>query len=258
VTRGRQRATTWQWAGLGAGLVAGAIATASGGLGRGVLLAAPLFGLLVLLGVLAGQLAGPARTGPVRAAQLKVRRVRDYLPRALAAAVAAGTVLLSALLAFTTAMGSADDAGRAGRQLVRRCTATQSEGHSPWAGSFYSLPLAVLLLAGLGAGLLTLNRVVRRGRPGDPLAPVIAADDAERRNAARAVIGAAGILVTIPLITLSLSAAGGLLAISCRPTWWTLLAWSLLIMAPPGFALLIASSLAVLPRHLRSAIVARP
>jgi hypothetical protein len=258
VTRSRRRATTWPWAGLGAGLVAGALATASGGLGRGVLLAAPLFGLFVLLGVLAGQLAGTVRRGPVRVAQLRVRRARTYLHRPLAAAVASATVLLGLLLVFTTVMGSADDVGRAGRMLTHQCSATQSEGHGPWAGSYYSLPLALLVLAGLGAGLLTLRRVVHRPRPGDPVAGVITADDADRRNAARAVTGAVGILVTIPLIATCLSAAGGLLAISCRPTWWTFLAWSLLALAPVWFALLVACSFAVLPRPFRSAIAARP
>jgi hypothetical protein len=245
-----RQAAIWRWSGIaGGGLVAG-MAALWGALGRGLLLAAPLFGVFVLAGVLAGELGVRAPAGQTRRASVAVRRAGDYLPRGLACCVAAAAGVLGGLLCLTTAMGSADGLG-SGRVLVRHCGAGLTLAHGPWAGSFYSIPLAIVIAAGLTAAVAAVRLIARRPRPGDPAAPA-AADDLLRRRAARTVTGACGALVTIPLIGLSLVTAGGLLGISCRPGWWTAAAWALLTLIPASMALLAWSGLAVLAPHRRS------
>jgi hypothetical protein len=241
----RRRTTMLRWSGVGAGVTAAVGAAFAGALGRGLILAAPLFGLFVVAGVLAGELSVRAPVGKTRRAAVAARRVTDYLPRGLACAVACAVVMLVALLCVTTAMGSADVMGRAGRVLVRQCNAALMEGHGPWAGSFYSIPLGVVILVGLTAAAIALLQVVRRPRPGDP-ADLRAVDDQLRRRAARAITGACGVLVTVPLIGVSLVTAEGFVAIACRPTWWTGAAWTLLALVPGWIAVLAWSGLAVL------------
>jgi hypothetical protein len=98
-------------AGVVVGIVVGLVAAYQGGLGRGLLLAAPLCALCVLAGVLVGELRVSAPAGPVRQAALEVRRIRDYVPRALGSAVIAAVALLAVILVLTTAAGSPDDMG---------------------------------------------------------------------------------------------------------------------------------------------------
>jgi hypothetical protein len=213
--------------GVGVGLVVGVLTAYQGGLGRGLLLAAPLFALCVLAGVLVGELRVSAPGGPVRQAALEVRRTRDYLPRRLGSAVLGAGVLLGAVLVLTTAGGSPDDMGRAGRQLVRRCSTVLTQGAGAWPGSYYAIPLAVVVLCGLlGAGAV-LTRVVRRPRQSDD----VAIDDALRRSAAGSVTAAVGLLIAVPLAGVSAVAGAALVGIACRPAWWTVAATGLAALA---------------------------
>ena len=218
-------------AGVGVGLVAGHEVLSSGSLGRGVLLAAPVSALCVLAGVLAGELAGPAVSGATRQAALEVRRVRDYLPPALSRTVAVLTALLLGLLAATSATGSADDLGRAGRSLAYRCSADLNGAVGPWPGSFYSAPLAAVLVVGLlGAGL-TLRSVVRRPRTGTRSDGLLE-DDALRRHSAAAVTGACGVLIAVPLAGVALTAGSALLSVGCRAGWQGGVGVALLALVP--------------------------
>lgn len=230
VDRGTRR---WRAGGLLLGVVAAAVSTGSGGLGRGVLLAAPLLAVFVLAGVVVGELRVTAPTGSTRTASLEVRRVRDYLPPRLGAAVLSATGVLTALLVATTAGGTADDLGRAGRWLARTCSAEQSVAVGPWPGSFYSAPLAVVVAAGLLVAALALHLVVRRPRQGEEAAT----DDALRRRACAAVTAATGLLVAVPLAGAGFFAAHALLRIGCRPGWWTALGWALLLLVPAAVGL---------------------
>lgn len=218
----------WRIADLAAGIVVGIAAAERGALGRGLLLAVPLCALCVLVGVVIGELRVTAPQGPVRSAGLEIRRVRDYLPRRLSAVVAGATAVLATVLALTTATGSADDLGRAGRSFVRRCSAVQTGGAGPWPGSFYALPLALVVLLGLLLAVLALHRVVRRPRQGeDP-----AADDGSRRQAAEAVVAACGLLVAAPLAGVSLVTAGALANHVCPPAGSSVMASALLVLVP--------------------------
>lgn len=232
-----RRTAGFRLAGVLAGLVAGAAAAASGLLGRGLLLAGPVFALFVLAGVVAGELSVRPAAGPTRTAVVEVRRVRDYLPPGLATAVLAAAAVLLALVTVTTVTAGPDDLGRAGRALLLSCGPGSWQNHSPWPGSFYSAPLAAMVAAGLITAGAALRVVIRRARTGtDP--GVIAADDALRRRAARTITGACGILVALPLAGVCLVSAGALLSFSCQPAWWTYAGWALLALLIPALALL--------------------
>lgn len=126
---------------------------------------------------------------------------------------------------LTTVTAGPDDLGRPGRVLLLSCQAGFKQTYGPWPGSFYSLPLAAVVAAGLIAGGGALRVVIRRARTGaDPAA--VAADDALRRRAARTVTGACGILVAVPLAGI------------CRPAWWTYAGWALQALLIPAVALM--------------------
>jgi hypothetical protein len=241
-------------AGVAVGVVVGVVAAYQGGLGRGLLLAAPLFALCVLAGVLVGELQVGTPGGPVRQAPLEVRRMSDYLPRALSSTVVAAGAFLAVLLVLTTAAGSPDDMGRAGRDLFRRCSAVQAEGAGPWPGSYYALPLAIVVLCGLVAAGGVLTRVVRRPRHSDDLA----VDEGLRRSAARAVTAAVGLLVAVPLAGVSVVGGAALTHISCRPTWWTVAAIGLAAVAIASLALAGVCASALTARDWRDARTAAP
>ena len=223
----------WRLAGLVVGLLAAGTSAQSGALGRGLVLAVPLLCLCVLLGVVAGELRVRPPAPDVRSAALEVRSGRQYLPPVLTALVAAATVVLGGLLAFTSAIAAADDLGRPGRALARACSAVSAEIRSPWPGSFYALPLAVVVVAGLALAAVALVSVARRPRQGeDPLL-----DDALRRQAATAVVAAVGLLVTVPLVGTGVLAAAGLLQVCAAPAGWTATGSALLVIVPLAVAL---------------------
>jgi hypothetical protein len=218
----------WRAAGAVVGLAAAAWSLQADSLGRGLMLAAPLFALCVLAGVVAGELLVTAPQGPVREAGLAVRRWQAYVPPRLTLVVVGSAAVLGVVLVATTLAGSPDDLGRAGRRLVRQCSAVMTQGHGPWPGSFYAWPLALVVGAGLLLAGAAVVRIARRPSQGeDP-----AAEDALRRRSAAAVTAAAGLLVAVPLAGVSAAAGMGLLAIDCRPALWTVLGWALVAVLP--------------------------
>jgi hypothetical protein len=250
-----RRTASFRLAGVIAGLAAGGAAAGQGALGRGPLLAGPVFGLCVLAGVAAGEISVRPAAGRTRTAAVEVRRVRDYLPRGLAAAVTAAAAVLAALVAVTTVTAGPDDLGRAGRVLLS-CQAGLQQTYGPWPGSFYSVPLAAVVAAGLIAGGGALRVVIRRARTGAD-ADAVAADDVLRRRAARTITGACGILVALPLAGVCLVSAGALLSISCHPAWWTYAGWALLALLISAVALM-GWCAAVLLAPARAATAAPP
>ena len=230
-----RRTGRWRLVGAGIGLVIGVVTAYQGGLGRGLLLAAPLFALAVLAGVLVGELRVAPPRGPERRAPLEVRRIRDYLPRPLAGVVAGAGAVLVVVGVLTTVAGSPDDLGRAGRALVRRCSAVLTAGAGAWPGSYYTVPLAAVVLCGLAAAGLVLLRVMRRPRQDGDLG----IDDALRSSAARAVTAAVGLLLAVPLAGMSAVAGGALSGISCRPESWTVAAIGCAVIAVASLALAV-------------------
>ncbi|MEV0972644.1 hypothetical protein [Microtetraspora glauca] len=236
------RATTGRrlWsrlAGLVVGIAASWLALTWDGLGRGAMLAAPVLGIGLLMGTLAGELAVPRPHGPIRGASLEIRRARDYLPRFSAPLAAALSLVAVVLLSVTSATASADDLGRSGRVLAMSSPdGAVRSATGPWPGWFYAWPmLAVLAVAFLLSALVT-HRVVQRGRPGlDPAARAV--DDAQRAHSARVVTAAYGLCVALPLTGVAVVAAGALFRQSDLAGWAAPGAFALL-----GVALLAAGS----------------
>ena len=164
-----------------------------------------MFGLCVLAGVAAGEISVRPVGGRTRTAAVEVRRVRDYLPWRLVAAVTAAAAVLAALAAVTTVTAGPDDLGRPGRVLLLSCRAGWQQTQGPWPGAD---------------------------------AAAVAADDALRRRAARTITSACGILIALPLAGICLVSAGALLSLSCRPAWWTYAGWALLALLVPVVSLM--------------------
>ncbi len=214
-------------------------------LGRGLLLAAPVVGLGLLLGVLAAELVVRPPTGPRRSASTTARRVTDYLPARLTAAVVATGTSLAVLAAVTTALASPDDLGRAGRSLSRTCSAVQTATRGPWPGSYYTAPLAVLVVVGVLLALLVLRSAV--ARPPLPARSTQAEaarlqhlDDELRARSARAVVAAVGVLLALPLVGVAGLTAMGLAGmVGCAPAWWGWVATAVAVLGGAAAVVLL-------------------
>lgn len=204
-------------------------------LGRGTMLVPAVLGVFVVAGVGFGEtVVRPQRTTGLRTASLAPRRVVDYLPRALAIAVGGITALNLATLALTTTTASTDDLGRAGRQVAAQCGNAGSAA-SPYPGSFYSVPLAVLvLLIGL-ATVAALMAVVRRPRG---FAPDDVTDDVLRQRSTTRVLAAAGAAVAASHVGIAFFAGTALLRLDCQGAWMDPVAWVLLASVPVALLLL--------------------
>jgi hypothetical protein len=231
----------WRWVRLveAAALVVGGfvawLVNGSLHLGRGTMLVPAVLGLFAVAGVgLAETVVRPHRPAGRRTASLASRRIPDYLPRALATAVTGISVLHLATLALTTATASTDDLGRAGRNIAARCGATSSAA-GPYPGSFYSIPLTVLLgLIGLVAAM-ALTTVVRRPRG---FAPDDVGDDVLRHRSVTRVLAAAGAAVAASQVGIAFYAATALLRMDCQSAWMTPAGGVLLVSVPVALLLL--------------------
>ncbi len=167
----------WRWAGVAVGslLAIWAASADSGALGLGRLaMAAPaLCGIVILAATVIGEVsARPARTA-TRSASLSARRVKDTLPQPRSWIVAAGLGSLVATLVVGTLTASPDDQGRRGRALVATCLQNLPElgevrvttSSTPWPGSFYALPSAVLIALALGLTVVGVVTIRDRANP---------------------------------------------------------------------------------------------
>ncbi|WP_424534323.1 hypothetical protein ACOZ38_28980 [Sphaerisporangium viridialbum] len=224
-------------AGLVVGLAASWLALSWDGLGRGPMLAAPVLGIGLLLGTLAGELAAPRPHGPIRGASLEIRRARDYLPGFSARLAGALSLVSVLLLSVTSVTASTDDLGRAGRELAMTSPdGTVRSATGPWPGWFYAWPMLAVLATAFLLSALVVHRVVQRGRPGLDAA-ARAVDDVQRAHTARVVTAAYGLCVALPLTGVAVVAAGALFGQSDFGGWTAPAAFGLL-----GIAVLAAGS----------------
>ncbi|WP_323095388.1 hypothetical protein [Intrasporangium sp. YIM S08009] len=213
-----------------AGLLAGRL-----DLGRGTMLVPAVLGLFVVAGVgLAETVVRPSRPAGVRTASLAPRRLADYLPGHLVTAVVGVATVTVATLLLTTATASADDLGRAGRQVSAVCDSTGSAA-GPYPGSFYSVPLGLVLLATGVAAVTALLVVVRRPRG---FAPEEVGDDVLRLRSTTRVLAASGAAVAASHAGVAFFASTALLRMDCRSIWMAPVGWLLLASVPVAVVLL--------------------
>lgn len=222
-----------------AALVVGAVAAGLIGrsldLGRGTMLVPAVLGLFVVTGVGLGEtVVRPRRPAGPRTASLAPRRVADYLPRTLALAVGAVTAAHVATLLLTTATASTDDMGRAGRRVVAECGAAGAAA-GPYPGSFYSVPLAALLLLIALAAVAALVAVARRPRG---FAPDDVGDDVLRLRSATRVLSAAGAAVAASHAGVAFFAGTALLRLGCQHAWMDPVGWVFVASVPAALVLL--------------------
>jgi hypothetical protein len=204
-------------------------------LGRGTMLVPAVLGVFVVAGVGLGEtVVRPPRPSGPRSASLSARRVGDYLPRAVATTVGLVTVLHLGTLALTTSTASADDLGRAGRQVAAACGSVASAA-GPYPGRFYAAPLAVLLLVTGLAAVAALTAVARRPRG---FAPDDVGDDVLRRRSATRVLAAGGAAVSASHVGIAFFAGTALLRLSCHDAWMRPVGWALVASVPVALGLL--------------------
>lgn len=204
-------------------------------LGRGTMLVPAILGLFVVAGVGMGEaVVRPPRPAGPRTASLAPRRVANYLPRVLTSAVGGITVLHLATLALTTATATPDDMGRAGRQVAAKC-GDMGSAAGPYPGSFYSVPLILLLLVIGLATTAALMAVIRRPRG---FAPEEVGDDVLRQWSTTRVVAAAGAAVAASHVGIAFFAGTALLRMDCQAAWMDPVGWVLLASVPVALLLL--------------------
>ena len=246
----------WRLVGLAVGValalaLALPLAVNAAGLGRWMALAPMAAGAGVLLGTIVGELTARVSQGSTRVAVLESRsatRLLDHpgLGSSLVSAVGLGGILL-----VGSAMGSADDMGRAGRALVRECLVTLPSGETvemmsrrgPWPGSFYAIPigLAALLLVVLAA--VALVAIARRRRPSPQS---VGLDTVLRTWAAGNVLAALSGTFLITAGGLALSMLAPLAGPDCRPTDQVVLFWLLAALGPMALCVGLSHLLSLL------------
>lgn len=204
-------------------------------LGRGAMLAPAILGVSLVAGVGLGEtVVRPRRPAGPRTASLETRQVTEYLPRGVTTVVVATAALHLAALTLTTATASADDMGRAGRQVAAQCGGTGSVA-SPYPGSFYSGPLTALLVVMGLATLAALMAVVRRPRG---FAPDEVGDDVLRRASTTRVLAAAGAALAASHAGIAFFAGTALLRMDCQRPWMAPVGWALLASVPVALLVL--------------------
>ena len=241
----RRSTVAARYAGLAAGLAIFVLAATSGERGRGLFLAPPAAGAVLILAVIVGQqlaYGGARRTG---VAGVERRRVRDYLPKRLTVAVLVFLAVLVASATWTTLAASPDDHGRSralavtGTETIMTDTGSEivtvESIRSPFPGAFYTLMLAIGLPMVLVLGVIGLWLTARRPRNGaDP--ELVPADDALRRQTAEGIVAAVGLAVSISLLAVTLGAVGSVGAMAEYGIGYTVAAAALGLAALGGLA----------------------
>jgi hypothetical protein len=152
-------------------VVSAALLIATDDYGRGILLAGPVFLLVLQLGLAADTaiISTAVRTkGDVRVAGLSTRRVSDSTPRALAVGTIVTVVLAVVLSAIAVSVASRDSWSG---ESTAFSSANENGGvdvSSPFPGSFYTVPLVGVLVVSVVIAALTLAGARRWGALNQP------------------------------------------------------------------------------------------
>lgn len=191
--------------GIIVGIAAIGVVNNAGRLGLGILLSPAVFAATQILATLAAGLITHNSARTPGTAGLEVRRIRPYLPTALSALTISVAAVLTAVLVWSTTVASPDDLGRAGRNFsyTYPCDdAACGSGFGPFPGSYYSIPLAIVLAATLLIAVATIFVTVRRPRnASDP--EILRVDDVVRSRSVESVIAAVGVATAGSLFAVS-------------------------------------------------------
>lgn len=208
-----------------------------GRVGLGIILAPAIFAVTQILATLTAGVLTHDAARTMGTAGLEVRRIGKYLPARLSLLVASTTMILAVAMTWTTAMGVPDDMGRAGRAFSYSFDEfTVTIG--PWPGSFYTIPMAVVLGFALVIAGITIGVTVRRPRnASDP--EILRVDELVRARAVESVIAALGVAMAGSLFCVSFLVA--LLAIpqNSVPTLLRLAGWGAVVLEFAAMALTI-------------------
>lgn len=225
--------------GFAAGLIAVAVVVRIGELGLGLLLAPAIFAALQILAVVVADLIARRSATTPGVAGLEVRSMRAYLPRALGIATLVALVALALTLGWSTAVGSADDMGRAGRSLSFEypCDGECFASMGPWPGSYYSIPLALSILFVIAMAVAAASVTVRRPRDASN-AEIVRVDDLIRSRATESAIAAvgfavAGSLMAVCVLVSRLAARGQ----NITPLALLVAGWAAVAVAVAAFAM---------------------
>ena len=119
-------------------------------------------------------------------------------------------------------------------KIAARCGDTGS-GAGPYPGSFYSFPLALLLLVIGLATAAALTAVVRRPRG---FAPDDVGDDVLRQRSTTRILAAAGAAVAASHVGIAYFAGSALLRMDCQRAWMPPVGWALMASMPAALLLL--------------------
>lgn len=193
-----------------------AVASWHGRFGLGLLLAGPLFCLVLAVASVAAELAVRPSTAGRRRATLASRRPLDYVERSQLVAVATAFVAAVVFLGIAAFFGDPDDKGRPGRFLSLRSLDERYGWSTLWPGAYYGVPLLVALAVTLVVVGAALRWIAARPRP-DPVPGTgtaaedpVAADEDARRSSAEVVLAAGGVAAAAALCGAGLVAASGL------------------------------------------------
>ncbi|MEO8461874.1 MAG: hypothetical protein ABI555_01565 [Chloroflexota bacterium] len=228
-----------------------------GSLGRygwGLFVAPALAGTVVIAAILIGQQLTYTRARVTGTAGIERRQVRDYLP-ARPATIAAALLLVLVVIGAWTTLVATSDGGGFDRTFTHSCVEQwwdQQGGHeqtvvvasSPFPGSYYTVGMAVGVLAVLALALVGLVATTRRPRNGaDP--ELVRVDDALRRQTAEGIVAAFGLVAATSLAGLSYTAAITVGNEACT-TAYGLGSWGLAIVAFVALAVSLRFAVLVL------------
>ncbi|GAA1077324.1 hypothetical protein [Tsukamurella spumae] len=222
-----RRASRWSASALAISFGVAILATtwvfATDRLGRGVLLAGPVFLTVLQLGVLATTvIIGTAvrSNSGTRVASLGTRRAYDSAPRLLATMTGAGAVLAVTIGVIACRTASVDS----GSGEFRAFEYTTAEGsrstYSPFAGAFYSGPLVLTLMTSVVIAALTLVGAQRWGALDQP-----GADRALRMSISTRAVAATAMITSLLLVILGLSLSQAAFRVASAPDdsgWWAI------------------------------------
>lgn len=114
-----------------------------------------------------------------------------------------------------------------------------AQTHGPYPGSYYAIPLAIML----GIVLLTATAAAAAVRRPRGLTATDAGDDELRRRSMTVIIAAVGVAVGTSLIGIAGTAAAGLLGLGadCAPAWMPVVGWLLVPVVFIGIGLAVWS-----------------